>query len=52
VLDPELIAVLLALAFAAVLAVPGWVKAARRVERFCDSCSRRMLLGEKTCDCD
>jgi hypothetical protein len=52
VLDPEVIAVLLALAFAAVLGAPGWVKAARRVERSCESCGRRMLLGEKTCDCD
>ena len=51
-LDPELAAVLLALALAAALAAPGWMKAARRVERFCESCGRRMLLGEKTCDCD
>jgi len=52
VLDPELAAVLLAAAFAAALAVPGWRKALRRAERFCESCGRRVLLGEKTCDCD
>jgi hypothetical protein len=52
VLDPELIAVLLALAFAALLAAPGWMKAVRDAERTCESCGRRLLLGEKTCDCD
>jgi len=52
VLDPQLAAVLLALALAAGLAVPGWVRALKRAERFCESCGRRLLLGEKTCDCD
>jgi hypothetical protein len=52
VLDPELAAVLLAVAFAVALAAPGWRKAFRRSERFCKSCGRRILLGEKTCDCD
>jgi hypothetical protein len=52
VLDPELAAVLLALACAAALAAPSWMRAVRRAERFCESCGRRMLLGEKTCDCD
>jgi hypothetical protein len=52
VLDPELIAVLLALSFAALLAAPGWMKAERDAERTCESCGRRLLLGEKTCDCD
>jgi hypothetical protein len=52
VLDPDLASVLLAAAFAAALAVPGWRKALRRAERFCEACGRRVLLGEKTCDCD
>ena len=52
VIDPDIAAVLLAAAFAGVLAVPGLRKAARRGERFCVSCGRRVLLGQKTCDCD
>jgi hypothetical protein len=52
VLDPELVAILLAVALAAALAVPGWLKAVTRAGRFCESCGRRVLLGEKTCDCD
>jgi hypothetical protein len=52
VLDPELVAVLLAAAFAGVLALPELRKALRRGERFCASCGRRVLLGERTCDCD
>jgi hypothetical protein len=52
VLDPELAAVLFAVALAAALAVPGWMKAVTRAGRFCESCGRRVLQGEKTCDCD
>jgi hypothetical protein len=52
VLDPDLAAVLLAAGFAAVLALPALRKAVRRGERFCVSCGRRVLLGQKTCDCD
>jgi hypothetical protein len=52
VLDPELAAVLLAGAFAGVLALPGLRKALRRGERYCASCGRRVLLGQRTCDCD
>jgi hypothetical protein len=52
VLDPDVAAVLLAAAFAGVLALPGLRKAVRRGERFCVSCGRRVLLGQKTCDCD
>ncbi len=52
VLDPDLAAVLLAAAFAGVLALPGLRKALRRGERFCERCGRRILLGEQTCDCD
>jgi hypothetical protein len=52
VLDPELAAVLLAAAFAGALALPGLRKAVRRGERYCASCGRRVLLGQRTCDCD
>jgi hypothetical protein len=52
VLDPDLAAVLLTAAFAGVLALPALRKALRRGERFCERCGRRILLGERTCDCD
>ena len=52
VLDPDVASVLLAFAFAGALALPALRKAVRRGERFCESCGRRILLGERTCDCD
>jgi hypothetical protein len=52
VLDPGLASVLLALAFAGLLALPSLGKAARRAGRFCETCGRRVILGERTCDCD
>jgi hypothetical protein len=52
VLDPDVLAVLLAFALAAVLALPGLRKTIRRTERYCLSCGRRILLGQRTCDCD
>jgi hypothetical protein len=52
VIDPELAAVLAALAFGVLLTLPGVRSAARRSERFCSTCGRRILLGERTCDCD
>jgi len=52
VLDPELAAVLLAFALAGALSLPSLRKALRRGERFCELCGRRVLLGERTCDCD
>ena len=52
VLDPDLAAVLLTAALAGVLALPGLRKALRRGDRFCERCGRRILLGERTCDCD
>jgi hypothetical protein len=52
VLDPDITAVLLAFALAAALAIPGFRKGIRRTERFCISCGRRILLGQRTCDCD
>jgi hypothetical protein len=52
VLDPGLASIILAFALAGLLALPGLRKAARRAERFCESCGRRLILGERTCDCD
>jgi hypothetical protein len=53
VLDPGLASVLLAFAFAGLLALPGLRKAARRAEqRVCEACGRLKILGERTCDCD
>jgi hypothetical protein len=51
-LDPGLAAILLAFALAGLLAVPEVRKALKRGERFCETCGRRILLGERTCDCD
>jgi hypothetical protein len=51
-LDPELVAVVGALAFALLLSAPGVLRAARRAERCCERCGRRVLLGQRTCDCD
>jgi hypothetical protein len=51
VLDPELAAVLLAAAFAGALALPGLMKTLRQAEQRCEKCGRRILLGERTCDC-
>jgi len=50
--DPDLAAVLLAFGLAAALAVPGLRKELRRTERYCLKCGRRILLGQRTCDCD
>ena len=52
VLDPELAAVLLAFGLAGALALPGLRRAVRRTERYCVKCGRRVLLGQRTCDCD
>jgi hypothetical protein len=52
VLDPDLASVLLALALAGALSLPRLRKVVRRGQRFCASCGRRILLGERTCDCD
>jgi hypothetical protein len=52
VLDPELAAVLLAFGLAGLLSVPGLVRTIRRTERFCARCGRRLILGQRTCDCD
>jgi hypothetical protein len=52
VIDPELAAILGALAFGALLTWPRLHRAARHAENFCSSCGRRILLGQRTCDCD
>jgi hypothetical protein len=52
VIDPELAAILGALAFGVLLTLPRLHRAARRAENFCASCGRRILLGQRTCDCD
>jgi hypothetical protein len=51
-IDPELAAILGALAFGALLTWPRLHRAARRAENFCEGCGRRILLGQRTCDCD
>jgi hypothetical protein len=50
--DPDLASILLAFGLAGIAGLPGLRKALRRGERFCASCGRRILLGERTCDCD
>jgi hypothetical protein len=52
VLDPGLVSVLLAFALAGLLGLPALRRTLRRSERFCESCGRRILLGERTCDCN
>jgi hypothetical protein len=52
VLDPELAAVLLAVGLAGALSLPGLWKAARRMERVCATCGRRLTPGRRTCDCE
>jgi len=52
--DPDLSAILLALAAAGVFALaalPGAVRRRRSLQQACASCGRRILHGEKTCDC-
>jgi len=54
VLDPEIVAVLSALAFGTAVGLPGLQKAVRRkrqVLRECLRCGRTLVLGERTCDC-
>jgi hypothetical protein len=53
VVDPGLASFLLAFAFAGLLSLPSLRKAARQAEkRFCETCGRLKILGERTCDCD
>jgi hypothetical protein len=51
-LDPDLASVLLAFVFTGLLAVSRLRRAMLPGERFCASCGRRVLLGERTCACD
>jgi hypothetical protein len=52
VLDPDLASVLLAFALAGAIGLPALRKAVRRTGRFCETCGRRILLDEHTCDCN
>jgi hypothetical protein len=52
VIDPELAAILGALALGALLTWPRLHRAARQAENFCAGCGRRILLGQRTCDCE
>jgi hypothetical protein len=52
VIDPDLASILLAVGLGGALGLPGLRRALRRGERFCLKCGRRILLGERTCDCD
>jgi hypothetical protein len=54
-LDPDLASVLLAVALAAAAALPALKRLVARnrdVRRICLACGRRLVLGERTCDCD
>jgi hypothetical protein len=50
-LDPDLAAVLGALAMAGVLSLVGAWRRRRQVERFCIDCGRRIVAGIRSCDC-
>jgi hypothetical protein len=52
VIDPDLASVAGAVAFGVLLTLPGLRRAARKAESFCTTCGRRILLGQRTCDCD
>ena len=51
-LDPELAAILGAAILGIALTLPGLRRAGRRAENFCGTCGRRIILGQRTCDCD
>jgi hypothetical protein len=54
VLDPEVAAIVAALAFGTAVGLPGLQKALRRKRRAlreCLRCGRKIVLGERTCDC-
>ena len=46
------LAVAVSLAFGALLTWPRVHRAARRAEQVCERCGRRILQGQRTCDCD
>jgi hypothetical protein len=53
-IDPDLAAVLLTFGVAGLLALgalPAAVRRRRALERACARCGRRVVLGERTCDC-
>ena len=54
-IDPDLLAILMAAAFAGLLFVgrlPGTVRRRRELTRLCSACGRRLIQGTRTCDCD
>ena len=54
-IDPDLAAVLLTFGVAGLLglaALSGAVRRRRALERACARCGRRVLLGERTCECE
>ncbi len=54
-IDPDVAAVLLTFGLAGLLALatlPGAVRRRRALDRACARCGRRVLMGERTCDCD
>jgi hypothetical protein len=51
-LGPNLAALLLAIALGGALSLQRLRKVLRGAERFCESCGRSIILGERTCDCD
>jgi hypothetical protein len=54
-LDPDLASVLLAIAFAGAAALPTLKRLAGRrrdLRRTCLECGRRLIMGERACDCD
>jgi hypothetical protein len=53
-IDPELAAVLAALACGVIVGLPGLQRAMvrrRRALRECIACGRALVFGEPTCDC-
>ena len=51
-LGPNLAALLVAVALGGALSLQRLGKVLRGAERFCESCGRSIILGERTCDCD
>ena len=54
-IDPDLLSVLMAAAFAGALflgRLPGAVRRRRELTRCCSVCGRRVIHGSRTCACD
>jgi hypothetical protein len=50
-LDPDLAAILGAVAVSAVLGLAGAWRRRRQLERSCIDCGRRIVAGIRSCDC-